>query len=246
MISSTLGLLQKTLALYKKNFNLFLKHTLVIVVSIMITSLIRSFILQSYLKTGTLPPLPIVLGMIGIILLLSFVTLWGTVTLIRIIGQSSTGKPVDSFFKEIFLSFPMLFSVLWVIILFSLCVFAGLLLFFIPAVVFSLWFFFSIYARIFDNQKGTNALRFSKKLVEQDWAKILWIIVSTFLLIFGTLNLGETMTEFIFTFLSQIMGSPLFAIFGVLINLIANILFAPMYIIAFTLLYLELKALKSV
>ncbi len=245
MPPSTIAVLRKTFSLYEANWALFLKYTLVMVLSIAITSISQSFFRASYEQTGVLPPLPILAGEVLIILLLSGITLWGTITLIRVIWNKYAGKPVDSFFKEMFLSFPLIPSFLWVIILFGLSAVGGLLLLIIPAFIFSLWFFFSSYARIIDNKKGTEALRFSKNLVKKDWATVLWVIISLTVLIFGSLELTQLVVDFVFTFLYGVTTSPVIAVFGFVFNLLTNIAFAPVYIIAITILYSELKSLQT-
>src|SRR3989344_3811570 len=57
----------------------------------------------------------------------------------------------------------------WVVILGKLITMAGVVLFIIPGIIFSVWFSLSCYVFIFENKKGMQALKRSKELVKGYW-----------------------------------------------------------------------------
>jgi hypothetical protein len=65
----------------------------------------------------------------------------------------------------------------------------GLILFFMPGIIFTFWYCFANYAIVFEDSKGTSALAYSKQLVVGRWWKIFLRIVVPFLLVMAVTNL---------------------------------------------------------
>lgn len=66
------------------------------------------------------------------------------------------------------------FSYLWFAVLVSCVILGGLLLGFVPGVIFSIWFMFGVYILVAENQKGMDALMRSKEYVRGYWWKVFW------------------------------------------------------------------------
>jgi hypothetical protein len=73
---------------------------------------------------------------------------------------------------------PHLSSSIWVSILVGLLVLLGTILLFIPAIIFSGWYAFSVYMVLFEGKKGTEAMRASKELVAGRWLAVFWRIIA--------------------------------------------------------------------
>jgi hypothetical protein len=68
-------------------------------------------------------------------------------------------------------------SNIWVAILVAFFTFGGFLLFFVPGIIFSVWFSFAAMMVITENMKGMNVLLKSKEYVRGKWFPIFWRIV---------------------------------------------------------------------
>jgi len=245
MLPTTFELLQKSWDLYKANKALLLKYTAMVVIPVIITSLCRLFFTRSFAQSGSNPSLLFIALASLIIFFLYLITLWASITMLRVINNRYLNAPVDSFIKELTLSLPLVLPSLWVIILTSLSVFGGLLLFIIPGIIFSIWFFFSVYARVLDNQKGTNALAWSKRLVQGEWWDVLWLLLSTTFIVVGGTMLVQVLMRFVFTYTAEVMDSRLLLYVGVFVGLLINILITPLSAAVSTILYAELKKKKQ-
>lgn len=114
---------------------------------------------------------------------------------------------------------PKIFSFFWISFLTGFIIWSGVFLFIIPAIIFSIWFSFSVFILADEDQKGMNALLRSKEYVKGLWWRVLWrytaiglIILSLGIILFiilgipvglvlASLELGPTTIELISTIL---------------------------------------------
>ena len=75
------------------------------------------------------------------------------------------------------------FPYLWLIVLASVVIMGGLLLGFIPGVIFSVWFALSVYILVVENQKGMDALVRGREYVRGYWWNIFWKLTLASLLL---------------------------------------------------------------
>lgn len=63
---------------------------------------------------------------------------------------------------------------IWTSALVGLAVLGGVILLIVPAIIFGVWYSFTLYAVIFEEKRGTAALSASKQIVAGRWWAILW------------------------------------------------------------------------
>lgn len=170
---------------------------------------------------------------------LSVLSIWINLSLIKDIASLYTQNKVkfwDSLNKTVNLILPAFL----ISILTSLAILGGFVLFIIPAIIFGIWFTFSLQVLVIDGKRGLEALLISKRLVEKRWWKTFWriIIPSLFFALiiiiiewFLTMALGvkndTNLNIYTLTYITLIM--------------IVSSFIAPMASSVMTVLYLELK-----
>lgn len=75
-----------------------------------------------------------------------------------------------------------LFPYFWIMLLSGLIVFVGFILLIVPGIVFSVWFAFASFVLILGNEKGTAALKKSKKYVRGIWLEVFLRFIAAALL----------------------------------------------------------------
>jgi len=172
-------LFKRSFELYKNNFWTFIVISLLPIAASMILpvlSLLTGFGLPilnllrnpsspiefiGVLTSSLLASVPIFL-LVGLIII--GVNVWGAIALIYAIKNNEAGV------KESFLQTKdRVLSAIWVGLLVGIALFFGYLLFFIPGIIFSIWFSFSFYVLIYEGLHGTKALSRSKQLVDGHW-----------------------------------------------------------------------------
>ena len=141
-------------------------------------------------------------------------------------------------------SLKKLWPVLLVVALTGLAIMAGLILFIIPGLIFSVWFAFAYYEAILADVRGTEALKRSRdlssgrfwgvlwRLVASTifWSVVVWLFMSAIFMLFGAITApwkmtvgGEPGASFAAAFLEivanavQAASAPLFTAIGVLL-----------------------------
>jgi len=104
-------------------------------------------------------------------------SLWTTIALAKLIKNLMDGRPTEPWLTVFKSTSPLIWPIIYTTILVALIVLGGSLLFIIPGIIFTIWYSFTFYAIIFDNQRGLAALRQSKKLVLGRWWAICWRLV---------------------------------------------------------------------
>jgi len=122
------------------------------------------------------------------------------------------------------------FPLFWVMILAGLAIFWGWIFFIIPGIVFTIWFLFSRYCVVIDNEKGAAAISKSREYVRGYFWKIF------------LLGLLGTITIFIvYGILDAIARLPL----GNLLYIAATVAIAPIPAIYLYLIFDHLKKIKG-
>ncbi len=142
-----------------------------------------------------------------------------------------------------------LWPVLFVVILTGLAVMAGLILFIIPGIIFSVWFAFAYYEAILSDTRGIEALKRSKDLTQGRfwsvlwrliastlfWSVIVWLFMSALFMLFGAATAPWKMI------ISAEPGASLAAAFLELIANAVSALSAPLFTAIGVLLYRALQ-----
>lgn len=246
MLITAKDIINKSVELYQKNYQLFLKYMLLLFIP---TGIITIAIVLFGSMTGML----VIYGLsapllvyISVLIAATFASLWISLAFIRSLAaryENQEDKPIkDNIQTAVHLIIPAFL----ISLLTSLMVVGGLILLIIPGLIFIVWFAFTFYAVVIDNHKIKEAFSASRQLVKGRWWKVLWRLVAPgavfsliLLLIQWLINIPlETIIKNIPE--NGIIYTILITFFSLLITLI-GILFTPLTSAATVILYLELK-----
>jgi len=177
-----------------------------------------------------------------IVTVLSVVAFWVSLGLIKVIATKYQGKETKSIGEDLKTNVSLILPAALVSILTGLAVFGGFLLLIVPGIIFAMWFAFSLYALLLDDKHGTEALKYSKQLVNGRWWAVLWRIIAP-AFVFGVII---TVAQWI---VSKLFGESIIDVFTLtpaliaysLISVIINMIITPLSTAAPTILYIELK-----
>ncbi len=162
------------------------------------------------------------------------IQVWTLTSLFCAVRDRKKSKGVIAAFQEGWLK---ILPYIWVSFLMGLLIMTGSLFFFVPAIIFSVWFSFSAFIVVTEDIRGLNALLKSKRYVAGRW----WSV-------FGR----EIAGSFIVAFMATVLSLVLSFTFGLLIGergrdiaSIGTMLFVPLGAIYSFLLYEELKRIKG-
>lgn len=140
--------------------------------------------------------LPTDLIIIILILLSIFSSFWSSLALAHAVGTYITRKRSDHWKEHYAAVLPLLWPAFITGVIVTITLTAGVILFIIPGIIFLVWYSFTGYRVLFENESGLRALRESKKLVAGRWWEVAWRL-------------------FVFMFLSSLIFSVAFFIVGV-------------------------------
>ncbi|MCX6740740.1 MAG: hypothetical protein NTZ49_05965 [Candidatus Parcubacteria bacterium] len=164
-------ILKKGWNLFKNNYQQFVNPLLILAGSYLVFMLVLG--VMPYAETYGIPMLLVILGFLLFALAYIFISLWITIVIIKIIANLYLSQPVEmrKIYEESFSKVP---SYLWANILNFLVVFAGLILFVIPGIIFSIWFTFAPYVNILadTDNKGVASLKSSYYLTKGRWLDV--------------------------------------------------------------------------
>lgn len=237
-------IISKSIDLYKKNWQLFLKYIglllipsalIIIAASLLGVSQKIMFAFLSNQSWGS------VIVYILIVIILSITSIWISMGLIKSIANRYEGKETDMI-TDIKSSTPLILTAIGASILSALAILGGMILLIIPGVIFSVWFVFTLYAVVLDNKGAAESLSFSKRLVQGRWWDILWRLLAPGI-VFALLGValqwivGIPLGIILKSFGGSIIG---ITIYSVISNAVA-MLITPLSGCAITILYLEAK-----
>jgi hypothetical protein len=172
-------LFRKSFEIYRQKFNIFLAIGLInmplFVVSVIYNSL---FSLKSMESISSNMPLFVLTGFIFFIISVaaSIITIWSQLAM----ATSLHGDGLKMNVRELLaFAWLRLDSFLWVYFLVGIIILGGMIALVIPGIIFSVWFSLSLYVFLFENIKGTDALKKSKNLVKHYW----WRVFSRFFML---------------------------------------------------------------
>jgi hypothetical protein len=131
----------------------------------------------------------------------------------------------------------LIWPVVGVSIIVGLIIFGGTLLFVVPGIIFTLWYYFAMYEVIFYEKRGWQALQESKALVVGRWWAVAWrLVVPALFYVFISIIISFG------TGLLVRYGGLAGGIFGTFIDLATNLLTSALVLICTLLIYFNLKA----
>ncbi len=242
MLISVSDLIKQTFKFYFEHFGLILKYLLFVIGTWALIFLNSTFGFNTTLFNSLLGQrISIVFSLVLqlFFLIISYIVL---LAFKRGMAHIVRGTIPTSIFREILNTRKIFWKTIGVSIIYGLTVLAGSLLIIVPGIIFALWFYFSQYGVILDNQKPLEAMKNSKTLVAGRFGAVLWRLVApTFLyvLVFGTVSWAIlTPGEY---FLAATGSVPVYILTAVLAT-IFNFLIIPITNLTPILLYEHLKA----
>jgi len=133
---------------------------------------------------------------------------------------------------------------LWLAILTGLMVAGGIMLFVVPGIIFSLWFFLGAWVLIFEDLKGRDALLKSKFYVQGYW----WAIFGrqlVFSLLIAAIAGGAMLLGLLLSFLVKTISSTTSSILIIVWQCLVSLLISPLTVGLSYVLYQDLKNKKS-
>jgi hypothetical protein len=135
-------------------------------------------------------------------------------------------------------------SVIWIMILNSVLVMLWSLLLIIPGIIMAIYYSFSLYTLIFEDQRGMQALNRSKELVRDYW----WGVLGRYLLLGLLVSIVVMATTILATILLKVSGVNGQARLDLGISILAQAvtsLLTPLYIIYPYFMYKDLVRIKN-
>jgi hypothetical protein len=243
MLIPATKLITKSIELYRNNIRHFINYMLILLGATAIGTVLELLIkiLESqkdFSQTALITYAFVRLfnGIFGILLFI--LSIWIMVAFTKAIADKYQNKKSKSIKEEMEDSKIFVFPAIGLSILIGLIIFGGLILLIIPAIIFSVWFYFSFYSLVLDNKKIIESLSTGKELVKGKWFRVFWRL---FLI---------TITFYILIFIIAVIFSIPFGYIpgNIVVNASHDILlsaiiffFSPIYTIAGTILFFDLK-----
>jgi len=179
----------------------------------------------------------------------SIISLWFNLAFIRAVLDIDNGSAPEKLSVYLKKTRGFIIPAIGLTLLVSLVVLGGFILLIIPGCIFSIWFVFTLQARILDEKKGMQSLTYSKSLVSGNWWAIFFRIAVSVIFVSFLLGVFGKIIDVLF----QINLNALTFQKLTIISLIATILvsFAQAALTPFataipTILYLDLRKAKQI
>ena len=174
MLLSAKTLLDQAWEIYKKRLRVF--------IGIMVFPVFASLLLTAFflLDASLLRVHSAFFNMIGLVILIlsGFLTLaviviqlWSQIALLCAIKDREENIGVKESYRR---GWGKIISYFWVSFLSGIIITGGLFLFFVPGLIFFIWFSLASFVFISENKKGWSALAASKKYVRGNWLGVFW------------------------------------------------------------------------
>jgi len=249
-------LLSEAWEMYKARWKTFLGimvvPTLFFVISIFILTRF-SIVAMGLLPGGIMYSNPfIILILFSILyLIMIIIWIWSQATLVYAIKNSEEKIGVKESYRR---GWHKLKPFFWVLILLNLIISSGFILFYIPGIIFSIWFSFAVYIVVAEDLKGMNAILKSREYVRGHWWQTLWRFLFIFLVAIG-IFIGIALFSMIMMILTGIILSsigeaanvvgPVLYLSNFLLVVVAVISIVPFMTIYSFLVYSDLKKIKG-
>lgn len=191
MLITATHLVQTTLSLYLKNLRVIAKYlgSLLAVWGLLALNAVVGF---SYFPNVLGNSAGVIVG-IGVQLAILALFFLITIAFNRALQSISNEQTPAPLFTEIKAAKKTFWYTLFASFLVTFVVMAGTLLFIIPGIIFALWYYFSTYATMLDNQKPFAAMKFSRSLVVGRFGQVLWRLcapITLYVVFFSTVTWG--------------------------------------------------------
>jgi hypothetical protein len=238
-------LMRSSISLYRDNFKTIILYAFVSMLPTLLISVIFGVVGKPSPEHFPSLSTPILLVTGVLFLAAIFSTLWVSLALLRVIAKRYRGESVLPFWQEISAVTPRVLPLIGSSICSVLAVVTGLILFIIPGIIVALWFAFSDIAVAIDGTGPIDSLKESKKIVEGRW----FTIAGKLLVIGFVFGLPIWISNSVFSalgtyFINLTTNADAKTIIGILVltlNTFINILFAPLFTIGKTIIYIEGK-----
>ncbi len=234
MLLTASDLFRSSWEIYQKNFWLLLGYAAWLIVPF-----------AAFLIIGKQEELSVII--MALVLLVSaielFVLLWVSITITQITEDLSQDKPINE--ERLTLSIGRISPLLVVSFLQIIIALGGLVLLIIPGLIFSIWYGFAQFPVILSGTSPIKALSESRELVRGRFFPVLWRIFSVPLVI--GIMYSAVVGSLIFIIASTTGTDPITVVSSELpmwaetLELLGELLLAPLMLIYTTVLYLDLK-----
>lgn len=221
----SIALLRESLSIYKQRIWTFLGIILIPLIVVISLLIAAPFAVQLFTKSIILAISIFLSGIIVVVI----TQIWSQTALLYAITKSEEKIGVKEAYRR---GWHKILSYLWVVFLTGLITFGGFALFFVPGLIFSIWFSLAVFVLIAEDTRGMNALLKSKEYVKGHWWGVLWrfFVIGVFLAVVSGLLL------LIFAFVPAIQE-----IGGTLVSFVLT----PLGLTFSFLIYRNLKSLKG-
>jgi type II secretory pathway pseudopilin PulG len=226
-LASAPQILKEAFGIYKKRFLVF---TLLTIIPLILTGVLMLVISGmgvlgiALIFAGLAVWKLIVFILVGVLLLFLFTAVhaWGQISLIYVIDN---GEAKLGFWGAVKKGWHKIFSYWIVSALVGIVTMCGFALFFIPGLIFMVWFAFAVFVLIAEDIKGTKALYKSREYARDHWLGILGRLIFIFLIslivswIFGWIFklINISWVETVITFILSCILLPLTLIYNFLV-----------------------------
>jgi hypothetical protein len=219
------NLIKDSWSLYKDNLNnfiiaalIFMAVSFVLVIFIFLAMIIIPVIFGLVNPASYLIIISVVIiGLLFYLLFVAFMTLEDIVFIL--IAKSAQTRKKLTLSKVLHISWPKFWSLFWINIIISLIILLGFIFFIIPGIILSIYLIFAKYLIVIDDVRGFRSLRLSARIVSGHFWEV--IVLS---LVFSVVSL-----------LTNSIGG----------GIITMLLVYPMLVVAFFLLYIDIKKAKK-
>ncbi len=169
-----------------------------------------------------------------VVLINALVQVWSLVSLLCAVRDREKPEGVIAAFQK---GWKKILPYIWIVFLIGFIIMGGFVFFFIPALIFSVWFSFAVLILITEDIRGLDALLKSKEYVSGQWWPVFWRQTIGALVI----SLTATVLSFILSFiLGLLVGKG-----GGSLASALTMVFVPLAAVYSFLLYEELKRIKG-
>ncbi|HRH23553.1 MAG TPA: hypothetical protein PK295_02905 [Candidatus Magasanikbacteria bacterium] len=181
--------------------------------------------------------------------LMSLVSLWFTLAYMIAFADIDSGKMPEKIQVYLKKTRSLIVPAFGLTILVGLIVLGGFILLIIPGIIFSVWFVFTLQARVLDQKKGTNALSASKSLVAGNWWGVFGRIVLATIIVTVCMRIFESILNGLFPGDLDLLTFQKLTVLSFIVTVLtaaAQAIFTPFASAIPTIMYLDLKKGKPV
>lgn len=238
MLLSPKILLNQAWEIYKKRFKVFLgiiALPIFVLLPIVAVFLILAMVFLHFdsLSILALFVSPLGVGLMLILTLVSFVgQLWSQVALLYAIKDREENIGIKESYRR---GWGKITSYFWISLLSGFVIAGGTFLFFVPGLIFFVWFSLASFVLIYENKKGWQALLASKEYVKGNWWRVFWrlLFIGTIIWLF-------------FYLINVISGLVTVLDIGDILFCVGYLLLIPIVTIYLVLIYESLKKINQV